>query len=301
MFYTYPFNLSTFGWHRLSGRTQGSRAMSHEMSFCPSGHVPMQQAIERAARVWYSDQIAALERAIARELAETNAPSDKAHAQTPVEILAHALAPSFAASESLQRQFWQILTQTEHGLRNFLYQGALTAYYFGGLFDQGRHAVGREYWATPAADDVLISGTIMPFGTPRSVHESRPSYPLFLVETELNALLSGDRESHPSSMEWTQSGRKFEVEPAIDRQTEGRRTEYAPPVRSHPHAVAAAKRSKSAPALERARRALESLYPNGVPDAATVSNNRLYKQVSEMLSEGVSADTVLRAAGRRRK
>ena len=45
---------------------------------------------------------------------------------------------------------------------------------------------------------------------------------------------------------------------------------------------------------------IEELYPNGVPDQATESNKKLWKQVSDKLTESVSRDTILRAAGRRK-
>ena len=54
------------------------------------------------------------------------------------------------------------------------------------------------------------------------------------------------------------------------------------------------------PSFERARRVIEELYPNGVPDQATESNKKLCRQVSDKLTEPVSADTILRAAGRRK-
>ena len=90
-----------------------------------------------------------------------------------------------------------LLTQTEHRLRNFLHQGVLTAYYFGGLFDQGRHAVAPEFWATTEADGVLMSGSYWPFGKPRAWHEERPSYPLCFLESQLATLLSEDPKPPP--------------------------------------------------------------------------------------------------------
>ena len=83
-----------------------------------------------------------------------------------------------------------LLTQTEHRLRNLMHRGALTAYYFGGLFDQGRHAVAREFWATTEADGVLILGSYWPFGRPPSWHEQRLSFPLCFLKSQLATLLS---------------------------------------------------------------------------------------------------------------
>ena len=61
---------------------------------------------------------------------------------------------------------------------------------------------------------------------------------------------------------------------------------------------------KSGPALERARGAIKELYPDGVPGQATEPNANLCRRVSAKLREeslpGVSDDTILRAAGRRK-
>jgi hypothetical protein len=61
-------------------------------------------------------------------------------------------------------------------------------------------------------------------------------------------------------------------------------------------------RRKSRPEFDRARRVIEKLYPDGVPDQATINNKRLWERVIENLkeTERVSKDTILRAAGRRR-
>jgi len=62
-------------------------------------------------------------------------------------------------------------------------------------------------------------------------------------------------------------------------------------------------RERRKPDRERAQLALEKLYPDGLPDQATVPNKTLFRQVSEKLKHlklpGVSDDTILRAAGRR--
>jgi len=61
---------------------------------------------------------------------------------------------------------------------------------------------------------------------------------------------------------------------------------------------------KSRPAIERARRVIEELYPNGLPDQATEPNVSLCRRVSAKLKDArlpaVSDDTILRAAGRRK-
>jgi hypothetical protein len=63
-------------------------------------------------------------------------------------------------------------------------------------------------------------------------------------------------------------------------------------------------KNRSRPALERACRAIDALYPNGVPDQAAEPNAKLCRRVGDKLkSEGlpnVSDDTMLRAAGRRK-
>jgi hypothetical protein len=59
---------------------------------------------------------------------------------------------------------------------------------------------------------------------------------------------------------------------------------------------------KAAPKLERARGAIKALYPNRVPDQATISNKLLCRAVCRWLKENsleeVSDETILRAAGR---
>ena len=63
-------------------------------------------------------------------------------------------------------------------------------------------------------------------------------------------------------------------------------------------------RERQKPARERAQVELKVLYPNGLPDQATVPNKTLCQQVSEKLKHlklpGVSDDTILRAARRRK-
>jgi hypothetical protein len=68
-----------------------------------------------------------------------------------------------------------------------------------------------------------------------------------------------------------------------------------------------AKRAKrrSRPYYERAKRAIDELYPQGPPDPSELPNANLCKRVGQKLKEwkldDVSDDTILRAAGRRRK
>jgi hypothetical protein len=134
--------------------------------------------------------------AAAAGLASNNSPNDDVKALT-LEKLARALEGSPLISEGLQQQVVDVLTQTEHRLRNRLYQSALTGFYFGDPFDQGRHAVPPEFWATTEADAVLILGRYWPFGQPRAWHEQRPSYPLCFLESQLATLLNGDPKPPP--------------------------------------------------------------------------------------------------------
>jgi hypothetical protein len=65
------------------------------------------------------------------------------------------------------------------------------------------------------------------------------------------------------------------------------------------------KRAKrGGPSIERAQRAIEMLFPDGVPDQALLPNKTLYGRVGEWLKTSglskVSNDTILRAAGRRK-
>jgi Bacterial regulatory proteins, gntR family len=161
--------------------------------FCPEGYVSVQVAIARAAQSWFPEQMTALETAAAGDLAIDNKPSDEVNALT----LADAFRRQPPISKGLRQQIEDLLTQTEDRLRKSLHRGALTAYYFGGLFDQGPHAVAREFWATTEADGVLMSGSYWPFGKPRAWHEQRPSYPLFFLESQLATLLSEDPKPPP--------------------------------------------------------------------------------------------------------
>jgi hypothetical protein len=79
----------------------------------------------------------------------------------------------------------------------------------------------------------------------------------------------------------------------------GRPSEAAQPTRK------TGARSRSRPKLESAHRAIEKLYPDGVPGQADVPNAILCRRVGKWLqNEGlldVSDETILRAASRRRK
>jgi hypothetical protein len=64
-------------------------------------------------------------------------------------------------------------------------------------------------------------------------------------------------------------------------------------------------KSRSQPARERTQKAINELYPKGLPEPATLPNTLLCRRVGEKLKglglPEVSDDTILRAAGRRRR
>ena len=143
--------------------------------FCPVGYVPVQEAIARAAEYWLPERFAAVEEAAAPQ------------SETSLDALARALSQPTVIPDALRHEFHDIVNQTVHRLRNFLHQGKLKAYYFE---DNGCHSVSREICATVHADGVMDSGTYWPFGKPTRWYESRPNYRLFLLNSELDKLLS---------------------------------------------------------------------------------------------------------------
>jgi hypothetical protein len=146
-------------------------------NFCPEGYLPTPASVVCAAQYWFPDKVAAIESAMAGS--QVNSKSDF---ETAVKVFSQPAAP-----DPIRRAFEEIATQTVNRLRNSLHQSELKAYYF---TDDGRYSVSPEFWATPQADGVLEAGIYWPFGKPFYRHESRPNYPLFLLQSELNALLS---------------------------------------------------------------------------------------------------------------
>ena len=69
----------------------------------------------------------------------------------------------------------------------------------------GANAYQAGSWATAKADGVIETGTYWPFGEPRRVLDSRSDYWLFLLQSELDALLSEQppkkRTFHNSKMQ----------------------------------------------------------------------------------------------------
>jgi hypothetical protein len=143
--------------------------------FCPDGYLPSQDAILRAAGHWFPEQFAALERAAGFE----------AKSDTSIDAAVRAFSqPQFP--DALR----EIAIQAVRQLRNLLHQGKLHGYYFG---HGGRQSVSCEFWATADADGVLETGVYWPFGPPSwGVYEQRPNCPLFLLQSELDELLSAE-------------------------------------------------------------------------------------------------------------
>jgi hypothetical protein len=270
------------------------------MIFCPDGYMTVQEAIERFAQYWFSKRLAALDAATADELANSKDECDA----SSIQQAARALSGQPSISEGLRQEVADVLTETEHRLRNFLHQGVISAYYFGGVADQGRHGVAREFWATTGADGVLLSGMYFPFGKPRAWHEKRPSHPLFFLQSELEALLSDDPKSSVRKSNFTNAvcADADNSHDNLSAMIPKAAAENSAHNRGRADGIPSPNRRRSRPSFERAQRVIEELYPNGVPDQATESNKKLCKRVSDKLkeTEPVSTDTILRAAGRRK-
>jgi hypothetical protein len=94
-------------------------------------------------------------------------------------------------------------------------------------------------------------------------------------------------------------GRRLPRFTHIEFEAAGIEQEFGPatrePARPRPH-------HHSSPALDRAKRALDDIYPHGVPDQATESNKSLCQKGAAWLKQkkldSVSDRTILRAAGR---
>jgi hypothetical protein len=154
--------------------------------FCPDGYVPAQEAIVRAAEYWFPKRFAALERAAA--------PQSETKPDNSFEALARALSQPPGIPDAWRPAFEEIASETVHRLRSFLHRGELKAYYFG---HHGCQSVSREFWATTHADGVMESGTYWPFGEPTRLYERPPNYPLFLLQSELDAQLSEQPAKKP--------------------------------------------------------------------------------------------------------
>jgi hypothetical protein len=79
------------------------------------------------------------------------------------------------------------LTNTVKQLLGHLCAGELVAYYLSDAFGSfGWLKVQREFWSSPYAEDALWSGWYWPFGR----RQRQPSYQLYLVRSEFDALIS---------------------------------------------------------------------------------------------------------------
>ncbi len=155
--------------------------------FCPDGYVRSQDAIVRAAKSWFPDKIAALESA--------TAPESQTKPDNNFDAVVRALSQP-PIPDAWRHAFEDIAGHTVYRLRNFLHEGKLKAYYFG---DDGCHSLSREIWATAQADGVMKSGIYWPFGKPTRWHKSRPNYSLFLLQSELEALLTEQPAKKPAA------------------------------------------------------------------------------------------------------
>jgi hypothetical protein len=149
--------------------------------FCPDGYVPTQEAIVRAAQYWFPERFAALERAAVPESQTT-----QTKPVSNFDVAARAFSQP-QVPDAWRHAFEDIARQTVHRLRSFLHRGQLEAFYFQ---QDGCQSVSREFWATAQVDGVMESGIYWPFGQPTRLYESRPNYSLFLLQSELDALLS---------------------------------------------------------------------------------------------------------------
>jgi hypothetical protein len=145
-----------------------------------------------AAKLWFPLQIAALE-GVTESQSETKPDNS-------IDAAVSALLP-LQVLDALH----YALNETGYRLRNFLHRGGLKAYYFE---NDGHHSVSRGFWATTDADEVMESG-IWHFGEPSRGHGQRP---LFLKESELDALLTAKKRPLPLSkvQELAEAMRKLE-------------------------------------------------------------------------------------------
>jgi hypothetical protein len=140
------------------------------IDFCLDGYVSPQEAVLLAAKFWFPENVASLEAAAI---------------DNPSSQLVHSLVyPQLP--EDLRQAFEEIAGPTVRRLRNFLHQGKLNAYYF---TDDGRHSISHRFWATAQAQGVIELGTYWPFGEPTQWYDRRLNHPIFIKQSELDALL----------------------------------------------------------------------------------------------------------------
>jgi hypothetical protein len=150
------------------------------IDFCPDGYLPALKVIAAAAQRWFGQRFSSLENATTshQEMAL------ESHIERPVRIFSQPPIP-----DGCRQAFEEIKNETVHRLRNFLHEGELRGYYFG---NDGRHTISPKFWVTAEAEGVLESGVYWPFGRPSRVYDQRPNYPLFLLQSELDTLLSAE-------------------------------------------------------------------------------------------------------------
>jgi hypothetical protein len=158
------------------------------INFGPDGYMPLQQAVFIAAKFWFPKEVASLETVVLEKIG-----------QEVVHIHSYPQLP-----DEVRRPFEEIAVQTVPRLRNLLNQGKLKAYYFK---EDGCHSVSREFWATEQADGIMESGTYWPFGKSTRWYDRRPNHPLFVKQSELDALLVGE----PAENRRFPLGRKSEL------------------------------------------------------------------------------------------
>jgi hypothetical protein len=148
--------------------------------FFPEGYVPAPEAMLRAAEYWFPEQWTALWEAQLATKPDNNV-------DAAVRAFLQSQITAAWQDDIWRYKFEDIWSQTAHRLRNLLHQATIKAYYFD---NSGRQVVERNFWPTHAADGVLETGIYWPFGKPTRLYESRPNYSVFLLESELDALLS---------------------------------------------------------------------------------------------------------------
>jgi hypothetical protein len=158
--------------------------------FCPDGYVPAIAAMFSAAGYWFPKQWAALWEATAQQT--TTKPDNNFDAV--VRGFSQSQIPAVWQDDRWRHEFETIWSQTGHRLRNLLHQDTIKAYYFD---NNGCQAIARNFWPTFAADGVLETGIYWPFGKPTRSFESRPNHSLFLLQSELDALLNEQPAEKP--------------------------------------------------------------------------------------------------------
>jgi hypothetical protein len=144
----------------------------------------------RAAGCWFGEEWHALWKTATSQSATK---SDN-NFDAVVRALSQSPIPAACQDQNWRNEFASIWSQTAHRLRNLLHQDTLKAYYFD---NDGRQVVACNFWPTPAADGVLEMGNYWPFGRPNTWWEKRPSYPLFLKQSELDTLLCENPAEKP--------------------------------------------------------------------------------------------------------